>query len=82
MSLQEKLGVLSWLNAEILELVNEEFVAEEIEQAGSSREEVYAVMVKRDWHSIWSSPLVTRLICRAFLDSTWLSQSWKQSEVT
>ena len=58
MSLQEKQSILSWLDAEILKLVDEESVAEEIQQADSFRKEVYAVMVKLDRHSIRSSPSV------------------------
>ena len=48
MSLQEKLVVLKGLDAEIVELVEEDAVMEEIEQADTFKEEAYTIMIKID----------------------------------
>ena len=51
LSLQEKLAVLKQLDGEILGLVDEERVADEIEQSDGFKEEVYTVMVQIDGHA-------------------------------
>ena len=48
LSLQEKLDVLKHLDEEILELVDEDSVADEIEQSDGFKEQVYAIMVRVD----------------------------------
>ena len=56
LSLQEKLTALQQLDAEILELVDEDAVADEIEQADAFKEDVYAAMVKIDRLSLRTNP--------------------------
>ena len=48
LSLQEKLDVLKQLDGEIVGLVDEETVADEIEQSDGFKEEVYIVMIRID----------------------------------
>ena len=48
LSLQEKLDVLKQLDGEMLGLVDEESVADEIEQSDGFKEEIYTVMVRID----------------------------------
>ena len=48
LSLQEKLDVLKHLDEEILELVDEDSVADEIQQSDGFKEQVYAIMVRVD----------------------------------
>lgn len=48
LSLQEKLDVLKQLDGEILGLVDEEVVADEIEQSDGFKEEVYTALVRLD----------------------------------
>ena len=48
LSLQEKLDVLRQFDGEILKLVDEDSVADEIEQSDGFKEEVYTIMVQID----------------------------------
>ena len=50
LSLNEKLSTLKQLDREILELVEDEAVEEEIEQADANKEKVYAATVNIDKH--------------------------------
>ena len=59
LSLQEKLVVLKGLDAEIVELVEEDAVTEEIEQADAFKEEAYAVMIKIDQRAPQTAPSTT-----------------------
>ena len=45
------MGILKQLDTEILDLVDKEAVADEIEQADSFKEDVYAIMVRLDQFS-------------------------------
>jgi hypothetical protein len=48
LSLQEKVSVLKQLDSEVVDLVGEDEVADEIEQADTYMEDVYATMAKSD----------------------------------
>ena len=61
LSLQEKIGVLKTLDAEIVDLVKEEEVGEEIERADQYMEDLYDVLTKMEeaLHRSSSRPLAT-----------------------
>ena len=48
LSLKEKLETLGQLDAEILDLVEEESIADEIEQSDEFKERIYSVLVRID----------------------------------
>lgn len=54
LSLQEKLSTLKQLDAEIFDVIDEDSVVEEIEQADAYKEDLYAVMVRLEGLSIRS----------------------------
>ena len=57
LSLQEKLEVLKQLDSEILNLVDEDDLADEIEQSDDFKEGIYATMVKIEEHCVHSRSL-------------------------
>ena len=63
LSLEEKLAVLKQLDAEILDTVDDEAVAEEIEQSDAYKEDLYAVLVRIEQLSLRrSTPPMTPLV--------------------